>query len=137
MADRCVTIERETFVRLIASEMAARHDTTVHQGALDDACPDIDGYEIGDDLQCLAGGPGGECRRLLGDTDTDPVSRDRLSHYSWDTDTYVQWSVGWKPDHQLLAEANTRIQQLEGELAAARSARAGLLASSTHPPARP
>lgn len=71
--------------------------------------------EEGDDVQCLAFGPGGECRRLYGHVDKPLNHGD--DHHSWDMDHFVSWPVGWKSEQQRLVEAEARIAELETRIA--------------------
>lgn len=128
MTDHLVTIERETFARLILAEMAARHGGSQDAKATADARPDFDGYEVGDDIKCGAYGPGGECARLFGHVDDTEghFNRYGTDHWSWDSDHFEHWPAGWLPDEVLLEEANARIAVLEAELEAARAVQASI-----------
>lgn len=52
-----------------------------------------------EDYRCEAYGPGGECCRDLGHTDT---SYRQGIHVSYDTDHYKDWPIGWRsPEDRL------------------------------------
>lgn len=41
-------------------------------------------------------GPGGECARKIGHTETNALTGPQF-HYGWDSDHFESWAVGWKP----------------------------------------
>jgi hypothetical protein len=60
---------------------------------------------------CGATGPGGECCRAPGHTDRKyPYSHN--NHYSFDTDYYTSWPVGWKDESDWLEDADKVLKGL-------------------------
>jgi hypothetical protein len=62
--------------------------------------------------RCDAVGPGGGCARDFGHIEDEQSSRDRSIHWSWDTDHYESWPVGWRDDSYWLSEADEIIAAL-------------------------
>lgn len=54
-----------------------------------------------DDPLCGSTGPGGQCQRARGHTDTEVFPRHGNDHWSWDSDHFVHWPVGWSAENDV------------------------------------
>lgn len=75
-----------------------------HEAALADAAPYDPGPYGREPRRCGALGPGGECGRPIGHTDYYPgTAHQQDFHYSYDTDRYCRWPVGWESEADIIS----------------------------------